>query len=97
MACDGDADDRLTPEQGPGSSSAACATSSIGGIEVINVCLRKSYVRCHELVSLDQLLNCINTSVAAASRHAFLIFDEGQEEMVVRLCHRLRGRNLAPS
>ena len=55
------------------------AARKVGGIEVINVCLRKSDVRGHERVSLDRPLNRINTSVASADRHAFLIFDEGRE------------------
>ena len=102
LARDGDADRRLTPEQGAevftgGLRRIEEATRSIGGIEVINVCLRKSDVRGYERVSLDRLLNRINTSVAAASRHAFLIFDEGKEEMIARLYHRLRGRNPVPS
>ena len=42
-------------------------------------------------------LNRINTSVAAANRHAFLIFDEGREEMVASLYRRLRSRNPVPS
>ena len=99
---EGDADRRLTPEQGAevftgGLRRIEDAARSIGGIEVINVCLRKSDVRGYERVSLDRLLNRINTSVAAASRHAFLIFDEGKEEMIARLYHRLRGRNPVPS
>ena len=47
--------------------------------------------------SLDRLLNRINSSVASANRHAFLIFDEGREEMVARLYRRLRSRNPVPS
>ena len=102
LARDGDADRRLTPEQGAevfndGLRRIEDAARSIGGVEVINVCLRKSDVRGYERVSLDRLLNRINTSVAAAGRHAFLIFDEGKEEMVHRLYHRLRGRNPVPS
>ena len=73
------------------------AAQTGGGVEVINVCLRKPDVRGYERASLDRLLNRINTSVAAANRHAFLIFDEGREEMVARLYHRLRGRNPVPS
>ena len=102
LAREGNADRRLTPEQGAevfteGLRRIEDAARSIGGVEVINVCLRKSDVRGYERVSLDRLLNRINTSVAAAGRHAFLIFDEGKEEMVARLYHRLRGRNPVPS
>ena len=68
-----------------------------GGVEVINVCLRKADFRGCERVSLDRLLNRINSSVTAADSHAFLIFDEGREEMVARLYRRLRGRNPVPS
>ena len=102
LAREGNADRRLTPEQGAEVFTAGLhriedAALSIGGVEVINVCLRKSDVRGYERVSLDRLLNRINTSVASANRHAFLIFDEGKEEMVRRLYHRLKGRNPVPS
>ena len=66
-------------------------------MEVINVCLRKPDVKGYERVSLDRLLNRINSSVATANRHAFLIFDEGREEMVSPLYRRLRSRNPVPS
>ena len=68
-----------------------------GGIEVISVCLRKADVKDYERVSLDRLLNRINTSVAAEGRYAHLIFDEGGEKMVRRLYGRLRSRNPVPS
>ena len=73
------------------------AVNTIGGVEIVNVCLRKPDVKGYERVSLDRLLSRINTSVAAADGHAFLIFDEGREEMVARLYHRLRSRNPVPS
>ena len=73
------------------------AARTIGGVEVVNVCLRKPDVKGYERVSLDRLLNRINTSVASANRHAFLIFDEGREEMIARLYRRLRSRNPVPS
>ncbi len=73
------------------------AASSIGGVEVINVCLRKSDVKAYEQVSLDRLLNRINASVKAAGRHAFLIFDEGKERMITRTYRRLRIFNPVPS
>ena len=83
LAREGNADRKLTPEQGAEVFSAELhriedAARSIGGVEVIDVCLRKSDVRGYERVSLDRLLNRINTSVEAMGRHAFLIFDEGQ-------------------
>ena len=89
LARSGGADHRLSPQQG--------AEIFTGGVEIVNVCLRKPDVKGYERVSLDRLLNRINTSVAAADRHAFLIFDEGREEMVARLYHRLRSRNPVPS
>ena len=51
----------------------------------------------YERVSLDRLLNRIITSVAGDERHAFLIFDEGREEMVAHLYRRLRSLNPIPS
>ena len=98
----GSADRRLTPRQGAevfiaGLRRIEDTARNVGGVEVINVCLRKSDVRGYERVSLDRLLNRINTSVASADRHAFLIFDEGSERMVSRLYRRLRGRNHVPS
>ena len=101
LAREGDADRRLSPEQGAEVFSAGLrriedAARSIGGVEVINVCLRKSNVRGYERVSLDRLLNRSNTSVEAMGRHAFLIFDEGKEEMVTRLYRSLRSRNPVP-
>ena len=96
------ADRRLAPEQGAEIFTAGLrviedAARTIGGVEVVNVCLRKPDVRGYERASLDRLLNRINTSVASANRHAFLIFDEGREDMVARLYRRLRSRNPVPS
>ena len=88
----GNTDRRLAPEQG-----AEIFTEGLRGVEIVNVCLRKPDVKGYERASLDRLLNRINTSVAAANRHAFLIFDEGREEMVSRLYRRLRSRNPVPS
>ena len=101
LAHDGNTDRRLTPEQGVeiftgGLRVIEDAARTIGGVEVVNVCLRKPDVRGYERASLDRLLNRINTSVAAANRHAFLIFDEGREEMVTRLYSRLRSRKPRP-
>ena len=95
-------DRRLSPKQGAeifteGLRLVEEAAHTIGGIEVVNVCLGKAEVMAYERASLDRLLNRINTSVAAANRHAFLIFDEGREEMVDRLYERLRERNPVPS
>ena len=98
----GNADRRLTPRQGADIFTAGLrriedAARNIGGVEVINVCLRKRDVRGYDRVSLDRLLNRVNTSVASADRHAFLVFDQGSEEMVSQLYRRLRGRNHVPS
>ena len=95
-------DRRLSPRQGAeifteGLLLVENAARTIGGIEIVNVCLRKAEVMAYERASLDRLLNRINTSVTADDRHAFLIFDEGREEMVVRLYRRLRSRNPVPS
>ena len=83
---------RLPPEHG-----AEVFAEGLRSIEVINVCLRKPDTRGYEGVSLDRLLNRINTSAVSADRHAFLIFDEGRERMVAQLYRRLRGRNHVPS
>ena len=93
---------RLTPEKGAeifmdGLRIIENAAHSLGGIEVVNVCLRKADVKGYEQVSLNRLLNRINTSVAADGRYAHLIFDEGGERMIRRLYGRLRSRNLVPS
>ena len=96
------ADRRLSPRHGveiftQGLRLIEHAARTIGGIEVVNVCLRKAEVMAYERASLDRLLNRINSSVTADGRHAFLIFDEGREEMVARLYRRLRSRNPVPS
>ena len=96
------ADWSLTPEQGAAILTGGLrviehAARTIGGVEVVNVCLRKTDVKDYERLSLDRLLNRINTSVASANRHAFLVFDEGREEMTTRLYHRLKSRNPVPS
>ena len=93
---------RLTPEQGAeifmdGLRIIENAAQSLGGIEVVNVCLRKADVKGYEQVSLNRLLNRINTSVAADGRYAHLIFDEGGERMIRRLYGRLKRRNPVPS
>ena len=73
------------------------AASHRGGIEIVNVCLHKADFKGYEHVSLDRLLNRINSSAAADGRYAHLIFDEGGEQMVRRLYGRLRSRNPVPS
>ena len=102
LACVSNADRRLSPEQGAeifmdGLRIIENAAHSLGGIEVVNVCLRKADVRGYERVSLDRLLNRINTSVAVDGRYGHLIFDEGGEQMIRRLYGRLRSRNPVPS
>ena len=98
----GNEDRRLSPEQGAeifmnGLRIIESAANHRAGIEVVNVCLRKADFKGYERVSLDRLLNRINSSVAAAGRYAHLIFDEGGEQMVRRLYGRLRSRNPVPS
>ena len=98
----GNTDRRLSPEHGAeifvgGLQLVEEAATTIGGVEIVNVCLHKPDARGHERASLDRLLNRINTSVASANRHAFLIFDEGREDMVARLYRRLRSCNPVPS
>ncbi len=93
---------RLTPEQGAeifmdGLCIIENAAHSLGGIDVVNVCLRKADVKGYERVSLIRLLNRINPSVAADGRCDHLIFDEGGERMIRRLNGRFRIRNPVPS
>ncbi len=102
LARNGETNERLSPSQGAevfreGLRRIDDAAARIGGIEVINVCLRKSDVNAYEKVSLDRLLNRINASVRAAGSHAFLIFDEGKEKMITRAYRRLRIFNPVPS
>ncbi len=102
LARNGGANERLAPRQGAevfrdGLRRIEDAAVRIGGVEVINVCLRKAEVKAYEKVSLDRLLNRINASVKAADRHAFLIFDEGKERMITRAYRRLRIFNPVPS
>ena len=98
----GDADRRLSPEEGAevfmdGLRGIEGAAKHPGGIEVVNVCLRKADFRGYERVSLDRLLNRIYASVTADGRYAHLIFDEGGERVVRQLYGRLRSRNPVPS
>ena len=102
LARNGGTNERLAPSQGAevfmdGLRRIEDAASSIGGVEGINVCIRKPDVKAYEQVSLDRLLNRINASVKAAGRHAFLIFDEGKERMITRAYRRLRIFNPVPS
>ncbi len=102
LALNGGTNERLAPSQGAevfrdGLRRIEAAAIRMGGIEAINVCLRKPDVKAHEQVSLDRLLNRINASVKAAGRHAFLIFDEGKERMITRAYRRLRIFNPVPS
>ena len=88
-------DERPTPKRGAevfleGLRRIEDAAIRIGGIEVINVCLHKPNVMTYEQISLDRLLNRINSSVKSAGCHAFLIFDEGKERMITRAYRRLR-------
>ncbi len=101
-ARNGGINERLSPSRGAGAFREGLrrierAAVRIGGVEAINVCLRKSEVKAYEKVSLDRLLNRINASVKAAGRHAFLIFDEGKERMITGAYRRLRIFNPVPS
>ncbi len=92
----------LTPEHGAqifldGLRVIETAAGTVGGVEVINVCLWKQDVQRYEQVSLDRLLNRINASVAATGRLALLIFDEDVAEAQAQLYHRLRSRKPVPS
>ena len=98
----GNTDRRLAPEQGAeifteGLRVVEDAARTIGGVDIVNVCLRKPDVKGYERASLDRLLNRINTSVAAANRHAFLIFDEGREEMVANLYRKPGAATPSPA
>ena len=102
LARNGGTKERLSHSQGAevlrdGLRRIEDAASGIGGVEVINVCLRKRDVKAYERVSLDRLLNRINTSVKAAGRHAFLIAGEGGERMITGAYGRLRIFNPVPS
>ena len=102
LARNDDGDERITPRRGAevfleGLRRIEDAAVRIGGVEVINVCLHKPDVKAYEQVSLDRLLNRINSSVKSAGRHAFLIFDEGKEAMITRAYRRLRIFNPVPS
>ena len=92
LARNGDANERVPLDQG-----AEVFLEGLRRIEVVNVCLHKPESRRYEQASLNRLLTRINTSVASAGRHAFLIFDEGREEMISRLYRGLKVRNHVPS
>ena len=68
-----------------------------GGIEVINVCLPGARGTRAAEVGLGRLLTRINTSVTAANRHAFVIFDDSRQAQVARLYRRFRVHNPIPS
>ncbi len=73
------------------------AARSVGGIDVINVCLYKPNCGDYKRVGLNRLFNRINASVAMENRHAFLIFRPGEEGLVSRTYWRLRTFNPMPS
>ena len=89
LARNGGASERLSPRQGAevfvgGLRRIEDAAIRIGGVEVINVCIRKSDVKAYERVSLDRLLNRINALGQGGPTTRFLIFDEGKEKMINR-------------
>lgn len=67
------------------------------GVDVINVCLPVMRQGRSAEVGLGRLFTRINTSVSTAGRHAFLTFDQEQEEDIARLYRRLRVHNPIPS
>ena len=92
----------LTPEQAKsvflsGLRLIENVARSVGGVEIINACFNKEDLKGYRWVSLDRLLNRINSSVGEAGRQAFLIFSGHGEEMVSRAYRRLRTFNPVPS
>ena len=69
----------------------------VGGIGVINVCLDKQEVPSYRRVGLDRLFNRVNATAAQDGGHAFVIFGQEPEEMITRLCRRLRNYNPVPA
>ncbi|MEE9324818.1 MAG: DUF3800 domain-containing protein [Dehalococcoidia bacterium] len=68
-----------------------------GGMEIINVCLKKRQHKHPDIASLDRVLNRINTSVKKDNRYAFLIFDEGKEKAINYWYRKCRVYNPIPS
>ncbi len=67
-----------------------------GGVQIVNVCLDMDEAPAYRRVALDRLLNRINATAAREGGHAFLIFGQEPEEMVVRTYGRLRNYNPVP-
>ena len=67
-----------------------------GGVQIVNVCLDMNETPAYGRVALDRLLNRINATAAREGGHAFLIFGQEPEEMVVRTYGRLRNYNPVP-
>ena len=67
-----------------------------GGVSLVNVCLPKDEIPSYRQVTLDRLFNRINATAAQAGGHAFVVFGQEPEEVVVRLYHRLRNYNPVP-
>ena len=67
-----------------------------GGVQIVNVCLDMNETPAYGRVALDRLLNRINATAAREGGHAFLIFGQEPEEMVVRTYGRLRSYNPVP-
>ncbi len=75
------------------------AGSLTGGLDIINVCLKKDKDDSKEAASLDRLFNRINTSVSRAfpPNRAFIIFDEGKDKKTSYFYRKMRAYNPIPS
>ena len=68
-----------------------------GGAQVVNVCLDKADVSAYRRISLDRIFNRVNATAARDGDYAFFVFAGGEDEMAVRLYHRLRNYNPVPT
>lgn len=71
------------------------SASLSGGLDIINVCLKKEKGNNREADTLNRLLTRINTSVSRdiPSHRAFLIFDEGKEKKTSYFYRKMRVYN----
>ena len=67
-----------------------------GGVGVINVCLDMDEAPAYRRVALDRLFNRINATAAREGGHAFLIFGQEPDQIIVRTYERLRNYNPVP-
>ena len=68
-----------------------------GGVQVVNVCLDKADLPAYRRVGLDRLFNRVNATAARDRSYALVVFAGGEDEMAVRLYHRLRNYNPVPT